>query len=111
MSTQRKKIFDEKVKKMVVKKVTGTVVVKKVTDDVSSISTGDKTERKVRFTGQLGIGDEYLADIESLVIKGPPDDMEQLMKALNLDNINEGTKIHIDKNLHGRLDVTQESEE
>ena len=87
----------------------GTIVVKSIKEDLSSISTGNKTELKVRFVGQLGIGDEHLADIESLVVKGTPSDMRELMKALNLDTIDEGTKISLEKNLQTRLDEPEEA--
>lgn len=105
MSEQRKKIIQKKVKKMAPKNVVGTIVIKKVTDDQASVSTGNTSEKKIRCTGELGIGDEYLADIESFTFKGAPENIKQLMKALNLDVIDESTKITIHKNLQTRLDT------
>lgn len=88
--------------------IVGMIVVKSIKEDLKSISTGNKTELKVRFTGSVGLGDKSLASIEALVIKGDPDEVRKLMDILSLDTIDESTKISLHKNLQARLDEEDE---
>lgn len=86
------------------KKIDGKIHVKSIKEELASISTGNKTEMKIRFTGILVDGDEIVADIESMVIKGDPDRMRGLMSELNLDTIDENTELTIHRNMQTRLD-------
>lgn len=89
---------------MVTNEITGTIVVKSMKDELSSISTGNKTEMTIRFTGTIHDSEKQIAKIESFVVKGLPDDLRVLMEKLNLDTIDEKTALNIARNTQDRLD-------
>ncbi len=85
--------------------VKGTLIIKSLNETLNSVSSGNKTELKVRCTGEIKSEDnEYSAAIESFVFKGDPKEMRELLKLLNLDTIDEQTTFSIDKNTQTRLD-------
>lgn len=94
-----------------VNEIAGKINVKSIKEELSSISSGNKTELKVRFTGILVDGEQILADIESLTVKGDPIKMRELMQILNLDTVEEKTEISIHRNMQPRLDDEPKEEE
>ena len=92
-----------------VNEIKGNIVVKTIKEELSSVSTGNKTELKIRFTGSIRDKDDvFSAEVESFVIKGDPAEVRQLMKLLNLDTIDETTNLSIDKNVQTRLDEEED---
>jgi hypothetical protein len=92
-------------KKQELKNLKEEVVLRKITDNKSSIADGYVDDRTIAFKGRKSATDGF-SDLFTinLTIKGDPKHLANLMSELNLEKLDEKIIMELHTNPHTRLD-------